>query len=68
MVCGCIYHPKSKCTAESDETLKHIAETMVKLSTKYTDRFIIGGDFNHLDMTDMGQEKKLVAATKKTKK
>ena len=26
---------------------------MVKLATKYTDRFIIGGDFNHLQIVDI---------------
>ena len=31
---GCIYHPKSRASNDTDEILRHISETMVKLTTK----------------------------------
>ena len=53
VIYGCVYHPKSKKNSDSEEILKHLSETLVKLSTKYTDQFVIGEDFNHLDISDI---------------
>jgi hypothetical protein len=50
---ACVYHPKSKTKHQSEETLNHINNTIIELSSIYTDKFVIGGDFNHLDMSDV---------------
>ena len=50
---GCIHYPKSRRNTDSDAILKHVSDVMVIISTKHSDRFVIGGDYNHLDMTDL---------------
>ena len=39
---GCIYHPKSRRNSDTEEILRHLSDTMVKLATKHSDRFVIG--------------------------
>ena len=50
---GCIHYPKSKRETDSYAILKHVSDIMVKVATKHSDRFVIGGDYNPLDMTDL---------------
>ena len=53
VIYGCIYHPKSKRKTDTERTIKHLSETITDLSRKHSENFIIGGDYNHLDMTDL---------------
>ena len=50
---GCLYHPKSKLKSHSDKTTQHLTDTITELSSKITDQFVLGGDFNHLDISDI---------------
>lgn len=50
---GCIYSPKCKSKNHEANILEHISETITTLSTKHTNRLVIGGDFNHLNMKDI---------------
>jgi hypothetical protein len=53
IIYACIYHPKSRSASDSEEILHHLSDSIVKLSTKYTNSFVIGGDFNHLNIDDI---------------
>ena len=47
------YHPKSKTVADSDNTTKHISDTLNSLSRHHSNNFVVGGDFNHFDMRNI---------------
>ena len=53
VIYGCVYHPKSKHNSETGDILRHISETMVNLASNHSKKFVIGGDFNQLYMTDI---------------
>lgn len=50
---GCIYSPKCRTKNHEMQILEHISDTITTLSMKHTNRLVIGGDFNHLNMKDL---------------
>lgn len=44
----------SKHKSDSKRTIKHFSDNITQLSRHHSSHFVIGGDYNHLDMKDVG--------------